>query len=53
MVQWLGLGISMAGGLSSVPALGTKIHKLHDMAKKKEVRMKGTRKYWICEMSKV
>lgn len=47
----LGLGISMAGGLSSVPALETKIHKLHDMAKKK-VRMKGTRKYWICEMSK-
>ena len=53
VVPWLGLGISMAGGPSSVPGLGTKIHKLYDVAKKKEVRMKGTLKYWFCEMSKV
>ena len=53
VVQWLGLHISMAGGPSSVPGLGTKIHKLQDMATKKEVRMKGTLKYWFCEMGKV
>ena len=53
VVPWLGLGISMAGGPRSVPGLGTKIHKLHDVAKKKEARMKDTLKYWFCEMSKV
>lgn len=53
VVQWLELCISMAGGPSSAPGLGTKIHKLQNMATKKEERMKGTLKYWFCEMSKV
>ena len=34
VVQWLGLHASTARGPGSIPGQGTKIHKLHDMAKK-------------------
>ena len=34
MVQWLRLHASIVGGMGLIPGQGTKIHLLHDMAKK-------------------
>ena len=36
VVQWLGLHASTAGNMVSIPGWGTKIHKLHSVAKKEK-----------------